>query len=136
MTAHAPARRRILCALTLCALAAGAGATGAQRSEKGSFLLSLESSLEPLAINVMHSWQLRLTDAAGAPISGARIEVSGGMPEHDHGLATAPRVTRDLGGGRYLLEGLRFHMAGRWVLVFHVEAAGETDRVLVEVTPQ
>lgn len=42
------------------------------------------------------------------------------MPDHGHGLPTAPRVTRHLGGGRYLVEGMRFNMSGWWRLKFTV----------------
>ena len=71
-------------------------------------------------LNKMHHWILHLKTAEGVPVEGARILVSGGMPEHDHGLPTAPRVTAELGEGRYRLDGMRFHMRGRWELVFDI----------------
>ncbi len=71
-------------------------------------------------LNRMHSWILHIEDASGGKIEGATIAVSGGMPEHDHGLPTEPRVTKDLGGGNYKLEGMRFHMRGRWEIVVTV----------------
>ena len=61
-----------------------------------------------------------LYTADGAPLSGARMSVVGGMPDHDHGLPTSPVVTREITPGRYLLEGMRFHMPGRWLLTFDV----------------
>ena len=39
-----------------------------------------------------------------------------GMPDHDHGLPTQPQVTSRLENGDYLLEGVRFHMPGKWQL--------------------
>ena len=54
------------------------------------------------------------------------------MPEHDHGLPTAPRVTRELEPGRYLLEGVRFHMGGRWELILQIETAGAADTARFE----
>ncbi len=82
--------------------------------------LEIFSQLDPLAINTIHSWELVLYTAAGAPLSGARMSVVGGMPDHDHGLPTSPVVTREITPGRYLLEGMRFHMPGRWLLTFDV----------------
>jgi len=67
-----------------------------------------------IAINRMHSWILHIEDEEGLEIEGAIVEVDGGMPEHDHGLPTQPRVTAELGGGDYRLEGMRFHMSGYW----------------------
>ena len=82
--------------------------------------LEIFSQLEPLAINTIHSWELVLYTAAGAPLSGARMSVVGGMPDHDHGLPTSPVVTGEITPGHYLLEGMRFHMPGRWLLTFNV----------------
>ena len=82
--------------------------------------LEIFSQLDPLAINTIHSWELVLYTADGAPLSGARMSVFGGMPDHDHGLPTSPVVTREITPGRYLLEGVRFHMPGRWLLTFAV----------------
>lgn len=82
-------------------------------------------------INQMHSWVLHIKDAAGVAIEGATIEVEGGMPEHDHGLPTQPRVTADLGGGNYRLDGLRFHMRGYWEIKIRVKTGKSTSTVTI-----
>ena len=82
--------------------------------------LEIFSQLDPLAINTIHSWELVLYTADGTPVSGAQMSVVGGMPDHDHGLPTSPVVTSETTPGRYLLEGVRFHMPGRWLLTFDV----------------
>ena len=94
-------------------------ATFSLTTNQGS-ALEIFSQLDPLAINTIHSWELVLHTADGAPLSGARMSVVGGMPDHDHGLPTSPVVTREITPGRYLLEGMRFHMPGRWLLTFDV----------------
>jgi hypothetical protein len=71
-------------------------------------------------INRMHSWILHIENASGVTVEGALIEVVGGMPEHNHGLPTLPRVTAELGDGDYKLEGMRFHMSGYWEIVFTI----------------
>jgi len=103
-------------------------------SNRGLFVASYESELEPLQINVLHSWTVHLADAAGTPVLGAKIEADGGMPEHDHGLPTRPRVTEELGDGDYRLEGLRFHMRGSWEVTLTIEASGKTDTLVMKVT--
>lgn len=92
------------------------------------------SRLQPIVINRIHDWVLHVETAAGEPVDGASITVDGGMPEHDHGLPTAPEVTRNLGDGNYLVEGLRFHMNGYWELEFTITAGGETDTVVIPLT--
>jgi major membrane immunogen (membrane-anchored lipoprotein) len=102
-------------------------------SNRGLFDVTYESELEPLQINVLHSWIVHLEDADGMPVLGAKIEADGGMPEHDHGLPTRPRITQELGDGDYRLEGLRFHMRGDWEVVLTITVDAKTDVVVVTV---
>src|SRR6476620_1008525 len=74
------------------------------------YVVAIHPLTEPIAINQMHSWEVKVTTPSGAPVQHAQIDVDGGMPQHGHGLPTRPRVTRDLGDGRYLLEGMKFSM--------------------------
>ncbi|HCI88521.1 MAG TPA: auxin-binding protein, partial [Gammaproteobacteria bacterium] len=39
-----------------------------------------------------------------------------------HGLPTLPIMTRETSPGRYLLEGVRFHMPGRWQLTVTINS--------------
>ncbi len=54
------------------------------------------------------------------------------MPLHDHGLPTSPRVTENLGGGRYRLGGIRFHMPGVWQFVITVSDGTVSDSVTLD----
>jgi len=78
-------------------------------------------------IGPLHSWILAVTTPDGTPVDGASISIDGGMPDHDHGLPTAPRVTAQLGEGRYRIEGVKFSMPGRWVLTVTVDASAGKD---------
>lgn len=119
----------------LCtALWQSAGADDWWSSRGEAFRASFTSRLEPIVINRIHAWVLHVENAAGEPVEGARISVDGGMPQHDHGLPTAPQVTRELGNGDYLVEGLRFHMNGYWEVEFAIAAAGATDTVVIPLT--
>lgn len=84
---------------------------------------------EPVPINKIHAWEIRLRTPSGEPVSGAKIGVGGGMPQHGHGFPTQPRVTRDLGNGRYLLEGMKFSMPGWWEISLTVATASDSDDV-------
>lgn len=99
---------------------------------EGGNRLHISSDLSPLEINRMHSWLLRLTDADGAPVANARFAVQGGMPDHDHGLPTRPEVTEEIEPGVYLLQGLRFHMPGRWLIEFDIGLGEDADSANLE----
>lgn len=108
--------------------------TGASRlTDEQHFAVRYTSHLDPIAINTMHAWTLNIRDRSGRPVTDATVQVEGGMPGHDHGLPTRPRVTQDLGGGDYLLEGMKFHMGGRWQVTLLVEQGETSDRVTFEL---
>ena len=82
-------------------------------------------------INRMHSWILHIENESGAVVEGAIIDVTGGMPEHNHGLPTKPRITQELGGGDYKLEGMRFHMSGYWEIVVNITTETGKSTVII-----
>jgi hypothetical protein len=55
------------------------------------------------------------------------------MPEHRHGMNYRPSV-KPLGDGRWRVEGLMFHMPGRWELQLDVRADGRSERLLDTIT--
>jgi hypothetical protein len=99
-------------------------------SERGVYIVTFESSIEPITINRMHTWTLTVS-SQGNPVTGAALEISGGMPKHDHGMPTRPRVTEELGDGMYRLGGMRFHMNGTWEVVIAINADGRRDSVVI-----
>lgn len=103
-------------------------------SRSGYYRVSFESELDPIVINRIHSWVFRVTVPGGDAVTGADIAVTGGMPEHNHGLPTAPRMTAYLGDGRYRVEGFRFHMNGAWVLTVTIDVDGRRDTVVIPLT--
>ena len=54
------------------------------------------------------------------------------VPESARGFAYIDRAI-SLGGGRYLVEGLKFHMPGSWVVAFRIKAGTVTDSVRFEL---
>lgn len=118
--------------LVLLALPGAESLANEWTSARGIFTVQVESTLDPIEINRMHSWTLLVT-REGQGIEGAEMQVSGGMPAHDHGMPTRPRVTADLGGGRYRLDGMRFHMNGDWEIVIEILADGSRDTVVIDL---
>jgi hypothetical protein len=98
-------------------------------SKSRTFRATYTSDPDTIAINKMMSWKLKVESADGKPVADARISVEGAMPEHGHGLPTQPKVTKDLGDGTYLVEGIKFSMPGWWTVTFAIEAGGKKDSV-------
>lgn len=116
--------------LTACmSLPAGPELALERPTDNKRYVVKVQSLAEPIVINRMHAWEATVKLPSGEPVPGARITVGGGMPQHFHGYPTQPRVTRELGNGRYLIEGMKFSMAGWWNLKLDIEASAGADKV-------
>ena len=89
-------------------------------SDDGQIHAHVVEAPQPVPVDDMQQWVIRITDFDGEPVDGVQISVDGGMPAHGHGLPTAPRVGDALGDGRYRIEGLRFQMPGAWELYLDI----------------
>jgi YtkA-like protein len=98
-------------------------------SDKGFFNVSYTVSTGTVPVNQIHQWTLHVESADGKPVENATITVNGDMPQHGHGLPTSPRVTKYLGNGDYLVDGMKFQMVGWWMMDFIITANNETDAV-------
>lgn len=126
---------RLIVILLLASLSANAaGQEQSWLSRSGYYRISFESDLKPLVINQIHSWTFHVETQDGEPVVGATISATGGMPLHNHGLPTDPKMTEDLGDGDYRFEGFRFHMNGDWELSVTVDLNGRRDTVVIPLT--
>jgi hypothetical protein len=126
----------IVTSVTACShLAMGKKAPGADEfglgprtSAHGLYTATLQPQA-PLRPRRLQMVSVELRDAGGRPVDGAAIKVDGGMPQHGHGLPTQPRVTRNLEGGVYQIEGVRFNMGGWWEFTLAINSAAGPDQV-------
>ena len=103
-------------------------------SESGSYRATIRPEGDSIPKGKLQRWTLHLETTQGAMVDSAKVTVDGGMPQHGHGLPTKPRVTRQLGHGDHLVEGMKFNMGGWWVVKFRVASvAAGTDSVVFNV---
>ena len=93
------------------------------------YVVEIHPVTNPIVINKLHAWEVKVKTAAGVAVSNSNIEVSGGMPQHGHGFPTHPEVTTALGDGRYLLDGMKFSMSGWWQIALKIASPAGTDTV-------
>ena len=91
---------------------------------------AVRPSAVPIPVRSLQVWTLHVETAEGSPVDAATITMNGGMPQHGHGLPTKPRVTRELGNGDHLVEGMKFNMGGWWVVKFRVNATAGSDSLV------
>ena len=101
-----------------------------RRSTDAGLYIVQVGPVEPgIRIGRMHAWTLALADKRSRPIDTARIAIDGGMPQHGHGLPSAPAVTQALGDGRFLIEGMKFNMRGWWEIDLSIDGPAGTDTI-------
>ena len=122
-----------LCSMAV-AVASTESAVWSQQTERHGWQVTLSPRDGPVRIGSFQTWEIHLFDAQGRPIYPARLAVDGGMVAHGHGLPTRPQVTRYLGNGRYLLEGIKFNMAGVWQMLVVIETAAGRDLARFELS--
>lgn len=131
------------CALPILAYGASGGAavhppTELNRSlvrqtEQGHFRVTIASATNPIPLHRIHRWTVQITDQAGRPVRGAAIGIGGGMPQHGHGLPTAPTAAPSEAAGTYVINGMKFSMDGWWELRLNIAAGGVADRVTFNI---
>ena len=82
---------------------------------------------EPAPIPVGAHFAIRF-HLCGPPVD--RVRVRGWMPDHRHGMNYRPAVT--LMGLSGKVEGLMFHMPGRWELILNVRGAAGRETLTAE----
>lgn len=90
-------------------------------SHNGIYRASLARSIDPSV------WTVNVQTAAGTGVGDATLALESWMPDDDRLAPTRLRVTQNLGGGRYRVEGLRFDRRGWWNVKLQVSAPNGTD---------
>ena len=102
-------------------------------TDGGSWRLSYVPSPDPIPPVDNFELLLQLEDAqSGEAVVGASLEMDATMPEHNHGMNTAPPVL-EVGDGAYSVSGMQFHMSGHWQLDFRVVHSERVEQAVFHV---
>ena len=121
--------------LAIGLLAAQAGAqscgealgAGARRIDAAQFQVVYKLLPDPVPVGKHFAIDVRLCPKGNAALP-AELRVDATMPEHKHGMNYRPTVSAR-GGGRYRVEGMLFHMSGRWEIAFELASDGPVQRI-------
>jgi hypothetical protein len=102
-------------------------------SVKGVFVATIRPDGPEPSVGPIGTWILALTTPDGTPVTGARIVVGGGMPQHNHGFPTDPQAVATSDPGQYRIEGVKFSMPGLWEMRLAISAGDETDEALFNI---
>jgi hypothetical protein len=89
-----------------------------ERLDSGPVQLAWRAEPAPIAVSRPFALLVTL-----CPADARLLRVDATMPEHRHGMNYRPTL-QPQGGGVWRVEGLLWHMSGRWELRLDVESAG------------
>ena len=101
-------------------------------SKDGEYVFSLHSTDPSIPFKKIHSWLVHIETKDGQAVENAKVFVFGGMPVHQHGFPTKPRVKKYLGNGDYLIEGIKFNMPGEWEMRFNLKDGNKSSRAVFQ----
>jgi cytochrome c peroxidase len=114
--------------LLILAATAAATANAADFQQQGLRLaLRASTSATGTALRDFHTWTL---DFSPHPKLDA-VAFEATMPAHGHGLATQPTIRSLQPAGRFLVDGVRFHMPGDWVIRVRFHDAQGWDSITI-----
>lgn len=98
-------------------------------SAGGQYVVIYKTSPHPIPLNEPFAINVRVLDAKSRsePLADVTLDVDGRMPHHRHGMNRQPVVTRG-DNGSFHVQGMLFHMPGRWELYFDITRDGRTER--------
>lgn len=101
------------------------------KSALGAFDVIAKLDEQPPPLNRPFELTLIVRDAkSSAPVSTeTNVTVDADMPEHRHGLLSAPQLAQG-GPGRFRVKELNFHMPGYWELYVDLTRDGVLERVI------
>jgi hypothetical protein len=87
---------------------------------------------DPVRIEVGEPFSLLFNVCTKNDKPAELVAIDAQMPEHKHGMNYRPTIV-SLGEGRYRVDGMVFHMPGRWELAIDVRAGEESERLSHEL---
>ena len=103
-------------------------------SNDGTYGVRYVASPTPIPLNQPFTLDVSITPKSSGGATGRDLSlgVDAVMPDHQHGMNTQPRI-RHRSGHRFRIDGMLFHMAGRWELYFDITEGAVTERAQIDI---
>ena len=106
------------------------------KSKEGIYVVSIWPENGHIEVGKMQRWGVRVLSNKLVPVYPVKMSIGGGMETHKHGLPTQPQLVAYGGEGIYLIDGVRFNMAGAWRLSLLIESEFGIDQADFDIDVQ
>ena len=101
-------------------------------TSEGNYTVHYTPLPSPVPLNEHFKIEVQVTPSVKDQ-EAVTIEVDADMPAHGHGINTAPTI-RSEGGGKFIVDGLLFHMKGEWELYIDILDGPVRERAAFPIT--
>ncbi len=106
----------------------------AGQTTDGRYKVNIKPVPDPIPLNALFSLNLMVEKTEGGTLPvGTGILVDATMPAHKHGMNTVPTVVPGNAPGRYLAQGLLFHMPGNWEITIRIQEGDSVSEAKFKV---
>ena len=90
------------------------------KAADGAFKVTFMDAMPAPPSKGANTWTVQITDAAGRPVTGAKVAVKPFMPDHGHGSSITPQVMPMGTDGTYQITLLELFMPGIWQITLSI----------------
>jgi hypothetical protein len=101
-------------------------------TNEGNHTVRYVPNPSPIPLNEHFTIEVQVTPIAKDQKT-IEIEVDADMPAHGHGINTAPTI-RNEGNGKFIVDGILFHMKGDWELYVDILDGPVRERAVFPIT--
>jgi hypothetical protein len=101
-------------------------------STSGDMVISWRPRDGKVPVNEYFEIEIKVLTTSNKPVINAQLDFDCRMPQHGHGMNVQPKI-RELGEGRYAVDGVLLHMRGNWLMSIHVQGNDVTDNTTFEL---
>ncbi|MFN0216978.1 MAG: FixH family protein [Saprospiraceae bacterium] len=126
--------KRFFLLFSIVAILAGCTSEFEGQTADGRYKVSIMPVPEPIPFNALFALNLKVDKTDGGTLqAGTQILVDASMPAHKHGMNTVPIVQPGDAPGSYVVQGMLFHMTGRWEIAVKIQEGDSTSVAKLKV---
>ncbi|MCB9637723.1 MAG: FixH family protein [Myxococcales bacterium] len=113
----------------------GSGNVRTLATKEGTYRITYAPSPDPIPLNENFGLMITVEYADGREMTlpeDLTVKADGFMPEHNHGMLQAPTVQKE-SSAKYKIEGMKFHMPGKWQLKVEITTNNKTELAEFEI---
>ena len=102
-------------------------------SQGNTYTIQFSPALNSMPLNQYFDLEVQIKGSTHQTITfPLELEIDAGMKAHNHGMNVSPKII-NLGNGKFKVEGMLFHMPGKWFLSFTIRRGTLSEKAEINL---